>query len=427
METKQSDYLFSQAQKYMPGGVNSPVRAFRSVNMNPLVIARAQGSRVFDADSNELIDYVCSWGPLILGHSHPEVIEAICKAAGDGTSYGACCQGEIVLARLLCDAFPAMEKVRLVNSGTEATMSAVRLARAFTGRDKIIKFEGCYHGHADSFLIKAGSGLLTTGVPTSPGVPRSFLEQTIVCRYNDLESVKKAFMQSGPNIAAVIVEPIAANMGLVKPKPGFLKGLRDITSLYGSLLIFDEVITGFRTCYGGVQNQLQIEPDLTTLGKIIGGGLPVGAYGGKNEIMKRIAPEGDVYQAGTLSGNPLAMAAGAATLQLLQNSEVYEELEEITSEMTEQFRNLCRLCKVDCSINQYGSMFSMFFTSQEVVDYETVLSCDTDKYAHFFKGMLEAGVYFPPSQFEVCFVSSAHGQRDFDHTIQAVSQALRLL
>jgi glutamate-1-semialdehyde 2,1-aminomutase len=264
-------------------------------------------------------------------------------------------------------------------------------------------------------------------VATSPGVPRSFLEQTIVCKYNDLESVKKAFMQSGPNIAAVIVEPIAANMGLVKPKPGFLQGLRDITSLYGSLLIFDEVITGFRTCYGGVQNQLQIKPDLTTLGKIIGGGLPVGAYGGRQEIMNRVAPAGDVYQAGTLSGNPLAMAAGAATLKLLRNEEFYDDLDEKTAQHTDQINNLCRLHKVDCCINQQGSIFSIFFTNQDVIDYESVLSCDTDQYASFFKGMLEAGVYFPPSQYEVCFVSSAHAQRDLEHTVQAVSQALRLV
>jgi len=427
LDTKKSQKLFSQANQYMPGGVNSPVRACKAVGVTPLMIQKGQGSAIYDVDGNQFIDYICSWGPLILGHSHPEVINAICDAAQDGTSFGACCEKEIELTQLICQAFPAIEKVRLVNSGTEATMSAVRLARAFTGRDKIIKFEGCYHGHADTFLIKAGSGLLTTGVPTSAGVPKSFIEQTLVCKYNDLESVKKAFMQSGPNIAAVIVEPIAANMGLVPPKPGFLEGLREITRLYGSLLIFDEVITGFRSCYGGVQTLTGIKPDLTTLGKIIGGGLPVGAYGGKKEIMNRVAPEGDVYQAGTLSGNPLAMAAGIATLQKLQETGFYDRLRESANQLTEQLQKLFAVNNIECTINKSGSMFSIFFTEHEVYDFESVLSCDTEIYARFYRGLLQAGIYFPPSQFEVCFLSGAHSPGDIRKTVTAVEQAINAI
>ncbi|MDD4802393.1 MAG: glutamate-1-semialdehyde 2,1-aminomutase [Syntrophomonas sp.] len=427
MDIRKSEQLFRKAQKYMPGGVNSPVRAFKSVGLDPLVIKKGQGSKIYDVNDNEFIDYVCSWGPLILGHCHPEVIEAICAAAREGTSYGACCEKEIELAQLICEAFPAMDKVRLVNSGTEAAMSAIRLARAYTGRDKIVKFEGCYHGHADSFLIKAGSGMLTAGVPTSPGVPKSLVEQTLVCRFNDLDSVKKAFMQSGPNIAAVIVEPIAANMGLVNPQPGFLEGLREITSRYGSLLIFDEVITGFRVCYGGVQTLKNIKPDLTTLGKIIGGGLPVGAYGGKKEIMNRVAPEGDVYQAGTLSGNPLAMAAGIASLQKLQANDFYESLASKACDLTERLQSSFAAHDINCAINRNSSLFSVFFTEQKVYDYESVLSCDTRKYALFYRNLLQAGVYFPPSQFEVCFVSAAHSDEDVDNTVKAVNKALDII
>ncbi|MCX5780895.1 MAG: glutamate-1-semialdehyde 2,1-aminomutase [Firmicutes bacterium] len=427
MDTSKSEQLFNRAKKYMPGGVNSPVRAFKAVGMNPLMIKKALGSKIYDVDGNQFIDYVCSWGPLILGHSHPEVVQAICAAAQNGTSYGACCEQEIELAQMICEAFPAIDKVRLVNSGTEATMSAVRLARAFTSRDKIIKFEGCYHGHADSFLIKAGSGLLTSGIPNSAGVPKAFIEQTLVCKYNDLESVKKAFMQSGPNIAAVIVEPIAANMGLVTPNPGFLEGLREITRLYGSLLIFDEVITGFRIGYGGVQTETGIGPDLTTLGKIIGGGLPVGAYGGRREIMDRVAPSGDVYQAGTLSGNPLAMGAGIATLKRLQSPDFYARLAVQTICLTDRLQDIFSAHGVECTINRSGSMFSIFFTEQRVFDYESVLSCDTAKYARFFRGLLQAGIYFPPSQFEVCFLSGAHSQDDLDKTAEAVHIALNTI
>lgn len=427
MDTRKSERLFNEAQKYMPGGVNSPVRAFKSVGLHPLIINRGYGSKIYDEDGNEFIDYVCSWGPLILGHSRPEIVQAIGSAAENGASFGACCAAEIELAKQICEAFPAMDKVRLVNSGTEATMSAVRLARAYTGRDKIIKFEGCYHGHSDSFLIKAGSGLLTTGIPTSPGVPKSFIDQTIVCRYNDLESVKKAFMVSGPDIAAVIIEPVAANMGLINPKPGFLQGLRDITRLYGSLLIFDEVITGFRVCYGGVQTNLGIEPDLTTLGKIIGGGLPVGAYGGKKELMDLIAPQGEVYQAGTLSGNPVAMAAGITTLRLLKEFNPYEKIEKLTTRLTSSLQSLIESYDLDCTLNQCGSMFSLFFSDGLIYDYDTVLRCDTRKYARFFQQMLYSGVYLPPSQFEVCFVSDAHTEEDIDKTLQSLEESLAVL
>ena len=427
LETKQSERLFIEAQKYMPGGVNSPVRAFKSVGMHPLMVDKGLGSKLYDIDGNEFIDYVCSWGPLILGHSHPEIVRAICAAAEEGTSFGACSPLEIQLAQIICAAFPSIDKVRLVNSGTEATMSAVRLARAVTGRDKIIKFEGCYHGHADSFLIKAGSGLLTTGIPTSSGVPKSFIDQTVVCKYNDLESVRKAFMLMGPDIAAVIVEPVAANMGLVNPKPGFLQGLRDITRSYGSLLIFDEIITGFRVCYGGVQTQIDIDPDLTTLGKIIGGGLPVGAYGGKGEIMERIAPQGDVYQAGTLSGNPIAMAAGATALSLLKELNPYPGIEARTNRLTEGISNITRKYQLDCCLNQCGSMFSLFFAEPPVYDYESVLKCDTIKYAGYFRQMLQAGIYLPPSQFEVCFVSAAHTEEDIDKTLEAMDFCLQAI
>ncbi len=427
MNTSESERLFKIAQKYMPGGVNSPVRAFKSVNMSPLMIKEGRGSKIIDADDNQIIDYVCSWGPLILGHSDPEIIEEICAAAHEGTSFGACCARETELTQLICEAFPAIDKVRLVNSGTEATMSAVRLARACTGRDKIIKFEGCYHGHADTFLIKAGSGLLTTGIPTSAGVPRTVIDQTLVCRYNDLESVKKAFMVYGPDIAAVIVEPIAANMGLVNPMPGFLEDLRDITRAYGSLLIFDEVITGFRVGYGGVQTQLGIQPDLTTLGKIIGGGLPVGAYGGRQSLMDRVAPQGDVYQAGTLSGNPLAMAAGAATLKKLQDSSLYSYIQGLNDQLINELQTIIKNTNMECTINQNGSMFSIFFTAQAVNDYETVLNCDTGKYERFFRSMLQSGIYFPPSQFEVCFISAAHTAEDIKQTAEAINKAWQSL
>ncbi|MEQ8173600.1 MAG: glutamate-1-semialdehyde 2,1-aminomutase [Syntrophomonadaceae bacterium] len=423
MKFDHSSALFEEAKSLIPGGVNSPVRAFKAVGMNPLFIREAHGSKVIDVDGNEYIDYIGSWGPLILGHSHPAVVKAVQEAAAAGTSYGAPCPAEIDLARMIVSAFPSIEKVRMVSSGTEATMSAVRLARAYTGRSKIIKFEGCYHGHGDSFLIKAGSGLLTAGVPSSPGVPRELAELTLIAAYNDLESVQRLLDEHGSQVAAIIVEPIAGNMGLVLPEPGFLQGLRDLTREYGALLIFDEVISGFRLCFGGYQNIVDIKPDLTTLGKIIGGGLPVGAYGGRREIMERIAPEGDVYQAGTLSGNPLAMAAGLATLKILFDDPPYGRLDEWGRTITDSIA--ANLSQRDCSfaINRIGSMFSLFFTGRKVKAFEDVMSCDTELYARFYRALIRGGVYFPPSQFEVCFVSQAHSKNDLEETVQALDRA----
>ena len=422
-----SKQLFSQAQSLIPGGVNSPVRAFKAVGTDPLFIDRASGCRVVDVDGNNYIDYVCSWGPLILGHSHPQVVEAIVQAASKGTSYGAPCLPELELAAMICEAFPSIDKVRLVNSGTEATMSAIRLARAFTGRDRIVKFEGCYHGHADAFLIKAGSGLLTSGVPTSPGIPPELAAYTLVAAYNDLSSVEALFEEQGGDIAAIIVEPVAGNMGLVLPESGFLEGLREITTRYGSLLIFDEVISGFRVTYGGYQNLAGIKPDLTTLGKIIGGGLPVGAYGGRREIMDMVAPQGPVYQAGTLSGNPLAMAAGVTTLKILQSSNVYTELERRCARLTDGLGQGFAQFGENVAINRLGSMFSVFFTSRQVNTHEAVMSCDTGRYAAYFRAMLQRGVYYPPAQFEVSFVSMAHRDEDIEETITAARRALELL
>lgn len=425
MLTEKSSQLYKKACHYIPGGVNSPVRAFKSVGLTPLFIDHASGARIYDVDGNEFIDYVCSWGPLILGHSHPQVLEAISAAACKGTSFGAPCEKEIELAELICQAIPSVEQVRMVNSGTEATMSAIRLARAFTGRDKIVKFEGCYHGHADSFLIKAGSGLLTEGKPNSPGIPEDVAAHTLIASYNDTESVQQLFERFGSEIAAVIVEPVAGNMGLVLPEADFLHALRKITRDNGSLLIFDEVITGFRLTYGGFQNIIDISPDLTTMGKIIGGGLPVGAYGGKKEIMERISPQGDVYQAGTLSGNPLAMAAGAATLKILKDNDWYDRMEVLTHLLTGKIRNVLEDNDLYFSINSIGSLFSVFFTSREVVDYEAVQSCDVDLYARFYKKLLQQGVYFPPSQFEVCFLSCAHELDDINYTVEAFERALK--
>lgn len=424
MERTKSEQLFARAQDLIPGGVNSPVRAFKAVGMNPVFVKSGKGSKIYDVDGNEYIDYVGSWGPLILGHSHPEVVEAICQAAQRGTSYGAPCEGEVELAELITNAIPSMEKIRMVNSGTEATMSAIRLARAYTGRNKIVKFEGCYHGHADAFLLKAGSGLLTAGVPSSPGVPEAVIQDTLIARYNDLESVKKVFKEWGRDIAAVIVEPIAGNMGLVLPDIEFLKGLRSMTEFNGSLLIFDEVISGFRICYGGFQNYSNISPDLTTLGKIIGGGLPVGAYGGRKEIMDRVAPNGDVYQAGTLSGNPLAMAAGTATLRILKDNDWYDRLEVMTYVLTTQVKSAFENHDFYYSINRLGSMFCIFFTNEDVHCYESVMKCDTQKYAEFYRELLKEGVYLPPAQFEVSFLSCAHDLNDIEKTVAAVNRAL---
>ncbi|HBQ27467.1 MAG TPA: glutamate-1-semialdehyde-2,1-aminomutase [Syntrophomonas sp.] len=424
MKRENSEELFAKAQKLMPGGVNSPVRAFKSVGLNPVFIKQASGSKIYDVDGNEYIDYVGSWGPLILGHTHPQVVETICQAAQRGTSYGAPCEGEIELAQLITEAIPSIERVRMVNSGTEATMSAIRLARAYTGKNKIVKFEGCYHGHADAFLLKAGSGLLTAGVPSSPGVPDNVVQDTLVARYNDLDSVIKVFQEWGQEIAAVIVEPVAGNMGLVPSELEFLQGLRSITELNGSLLIFDEVISGFRICYGGFQNYCNVTPDLTTLGKIIGGGLPVGAYGGCKEIMEQVAPSGDVYQAGTLSGNPLAMAAGATTLKILKDNDWYDRLEVMSYVLTTQLKSAFEDHELYYNINRLGSMFCIFFTESDVDNYEAVMSCDTQKYAQFYRELLKEGIYLPPAQFEVSFLSCAHNLEDVDKTIAAVNRAL---
>jgi len=424
MKTNRSKELFEQACLVIPGGVNSPVRAFKAVGGYPVFIKQGQGARLTDVDGNEYIDYMLSFGPLILGHSHPSIVEAIILAAQNGTSYGATCEAELELAQMICKAIPSMEKVRMVNSGTEATMSAIRLARAFTGRDKIVKFEGCYHGHGDSFLIKAGSGLLTANIPMSPGIPKALLDHTLVCNFNDIDSVRKVFAECGREIAAVIVEPVPANMGLVLPIPGFLQELREITNEAGSILIFDEVITGFRTCFGGVQNSFMVKPDLTTLGKIIGGGLPVGAYGGRADIMNRVAPEGDVYQAGTLSGNPLAMAAGLATLKVLQEKDWYDRLEVLSYQLCGKLRTVFEEHGLCYSINHLSSMFTVFFTEEEVWNYETVKTCDVDRFGRFHHALMDQGIYFPPSQFETCFLSCAHEISNIDQTVNAVNNAL---
>ncbi|MDD3852363.1 MAG: glutamate-1-semialdehyde 2,1-aminomutase [Syntrophomonadaceae bacterium] len=427
MNTDRSEEMFRIACQYMPGGVNSPVRAFKAVKGNPIFIKEARGSQVIDVDGNAYIDYVGSWGPLILGHSHPQVIEAICSMATKGTSFGAPYEAEIELASLISAAIPSIEMIRMVNSGTEAAMSAIRLARAYTGRDKIVKFEGCYHGHADSFLIKAGSGLLTSGVPTSPGVPARTAELTLIATYNDLQSVIDLFNEHGQEIAAVIIEPVAGNMGLVIPDSEFLHGLRQLTLKYGSLLIFDEVITGFRACYGGFQNIVAIKPDLTILGKIIGGGLPVGAYGGSREIMKQVAPQGDVYQAGTLSGNPLAMTAGVETLKILAENDWYDRLEVLTYYLIGKLKTVFENHGLYYEINRLASMFTVFFTEELVDNYTAVLNCDTEKYGAFHQALLNEGVYFPPAQFETCFLSCAHDMDDANKTIEAVNRALSII
>ncbi|MEW6726324.1 MAG: glutamate-1-semialdehyde 2,1-aminomutase [Bacillota bacterium] len=417
--------LFETARKYIPGGVNSPVRAFKAVGGDPVFIARAQGSRVWDVDGNEYIDYVASWGPLILGHGHPSVLAAVWEAAQKGTSYGAPTELEIELARLIVEALPGVEMVRMVNSGTEATMSALRLARAYTGRDKIVKFEGCYHGHADHLLVKAGSGALTLGVPTSPGVPADVAGSTIVVGYNHLDEVQEVFNRHPEEIAAVIVEPVAGNMGVVLPEEGFLEGLRELTTRYGSLLIFDEVITGFRVAYGGAQTVFNVVPDLTCLGKIIGGGLPVGAYGGRWEIMSMVSPEGPVYQAGTLSGNPVAMAAGIATLQALAQPGLYEQLDKMGARLAEGMADAARQAGVPVSQNRIGSMLCTFLTSEPVRDFAGAMTSDTALYGRLFRGLLDAGVYIAPAQFEAMFVSAAHNAEDLDRTVEAFRRCLK--
>jgi glutamate-1-semialdehyde 2,1-aminomutase len=417
--------LFQQAQQLIPGGVNSPVRAFKSVNLQPPFIQRGAGARVYDVDGNVYIDYVGSWGPLILGHAHPQVVAAVQQAAADGCSFGAPTEREVRLAQMIVEAFPAMEMVRMVNSGTEATMTAIRLARGYTGRDMILKFAGCYHGHADSLLVKAGSGAMTFGVPDSPGVPADLARHTLTVPYNDLAAVRQALEQHAGQVAGVIVEPAAGNMGLVPPAPGFLEGLRQVTREHGTLLIFDEVITGFRVAYGGMQTLYDIAPDLTALGKVIGGGLPVGAYGGSRAIMEHMSPVGPVYQAGTLSGNPLAMAAGLATLDLLRTAPPYTALQERTAYLVEETGKAARRCGVPVYITSLGSMFTVFFSRQAVVNFDTASGCDIPTFRRYFAAMLQAGIYLAPSQFETGFLSTAHTDDDLETTVRAGAAALQ--
>jgi glutamate-1-semialdehyde 2,1-aminomutase len=424
---KKSEELFRKAKISIPGGVNSPVRAFNSVGMNPLYIDHGKGSKIYDADGNEYIDYVCSWGPLILGHCEPRIQEALIRAAAKGTSFGACTEIEVRFASLICDIYPSIEKIRMVNSGTEATMSAVRLARGYTGKNKIIKFDGCYHGHGDSFLIKAGSGVLTFGIPGSPGITPETAGNTLIAQYNDIESVKELIHNNREGIAALIVEPIMANAGMVTPRKDFLKELREVTAAEGILLIFDEVITGFRIGPGGAQEYYGIKPDLTTLGKIIGGGLPVGAFGGKKEIMDYLAPDGPVYQAGTLSGNPLAMAAGFEAVSILKENRVYEKLEKLGARLEAGLRSNLDKLSVPYSFNRVGSLFGLAFTDRKVVDLETSMSSDAKLYAAYFKEMLKRGVYMAPSAFEVGFISAAHSEEDIDYTVEAVFRSLNTI
>jgi len=419
-----SQQLFQQALLRIPGGVNSPVRAFRAVGGDPIFIDHGRGSHVTSVDGQSYIDYVMSWGPLILGHAHPEVVDEITRAARGGTSFGACTEAEVRLAERITEAFPSIERVRLTSSGTEATMSALRVARAATGRDKILKFEGCYHGHADSLLVKAGSGVATLGLPDSPGVPRALAEITITNMYNDLGALIAAFMAYGPELAAVIVEPVAGNMGCVPPQPGFLEMLRQLTTQHGAILIFDEVITGFRVARGGVQELYGIRPDLTTLGKIIGGGLPVGAYGGKAELMDLVAPAGPVYQAGTLSGNPLAVAAGLKTLEVISHPGFYEHLEDMSAQLEAGLVRAAHDAKVPLTVNRVGSMLTAFFAAGPVEDYSAARRADTARFARFFRVLLERGIYWPPSQFECAMLSAAHSREDVEHTIAAAGEAL---
>ena len=415
--------LFEEAQRYIPGGVNSPVRAFKGVGGEPLFILRAEGAHIYDSAGRRYIDYVGSWGPMLAGHAHPRVLEAVRAAAADGLSFGAPTELETRLARRICELMPSIEMVRMVNSGTEATMSAIRLARGYTGRDTILKFEGCYHGHSDSLLVKAGSGALTLGVPTSPGVPAALAAHTLTLPYNDAASLKAAFDAYGGELACVIVEPVAGNMNCVPPLPGFLETLRELCTRNDCLLIFDEVMTGFRVAKGGAQALYGIRPDLTTLGKVIGGGMPVGAFGGRREVMQKLAPLGPVYQAGTLSGNPVAMAAGLATLELLEEQGFHARLAGRTRELTEGLAAAARKAGVPFSTNQVCGMFGLFFTDvNPVTNYAEVMACDVERFRRFFHGMLAEGVYFAPSAFEAGFVSSAHGDAEIRSTVEAAGR-----
>lgn len=425
MAGRKSRMLFEEAKKHMPGGVNSPVRAFRSVGGEPLFIRRAKGSKIYDADGKAYIDYVLSWGPMILGHAHPRVTSALKKAVSDGTSFGAPTELEVTLAKMVKKAVPSIEMLRMVSSGTEATMSAIRAARGFTGRDKILKFDGCYHGHADSLLVKAGSGVATFGLPDSPGVPADLAAHTLTVAYNDLSAVRDVLSREGERIACIIVEPVAGNMGCVPPEPGFLEGLRRLSDEYGIVLIFDEVMTGFRVAFGGAQQLYNIKPDLTCLGKIIGGGMPVGCYGGRREIMEKIAPIGPIYQAGTLSGNPVAMTAGIETLKLLQRPGVYKALEKTSAELEKGLRAAAEEAGIPVTINRVESMFTAFFTDRKVTDFASAKTSDTDRFGRFFRLMLGLGVNLAPSQFEAAFLSLAHTKADVSKTIEAARKAFK--
>ncbi len=414
-----SEHLFVEAQQYIPGGVNSPVRAFRGVGGTPIFFKRGAGAWLYDEDNHRYIDYVGSWGPMIAGHAHPAVVRAVRDAAANGLSFGAPTAIETVMARRIQELVPSMELVRMCNSGTEATMSAIRLARGCTGRDKIVKFEGCYHGHSDSLLVKAGSGALTLGVPTSPGVPAALAAQTVTLTYNNLGQVQQAFAEIGADIAGVIVEPVAGNMNCIPPAPGFLHGLRELCDQYGSVLIFDEVMTGFRVAPGGAQELYQVKPDLTTLGKIIGGGMPVGAFGGRRTIMERLAPLGPIYQAGTLSGNPVAMAAGLATLDLIAAPGFHADLAAKTQRLCDGLVAAAREAGIPLTANHVGGMFGIFFTSETVTSYAQAVACDVERFKAFFHGMLAEGVYLAPSAFEAGFMSSAHSEEDIEATLAA--------
>lgn len=424
MKYEKSKKLFDRALKVIPGGVNSPVRACRSVGRDPIFIAHAEGCLVFDEDGNSFIDYIGSWGPMILGHRHPAVIEAISRVLKRGTSFGAPIDLEIKLAEMIIDAVPSIEMVRMVNSGTEATMSAIRLARGFTGRDTIVKFDGCYHGHADALLVEAGSGVATLSIPGSPGVPKSFVAHTLSLPYNDIDGIKKIMGEQGDKIACIIVEPVAGNMGLVTPVDGFLETLRELSEKNGSILIFDEVMTGFRVAFGGAQSLYEISPDVTCLGKIIGGGLPVGAYGGRREIMEHIAPHGPVYQAGTLSGNPLAMAAGIETLTQLMKPGFYEALDEKAGHLATGLEQAAENAGIDVIGARIGSMLGLFFNEKSVLNFDDAKASDLEMFSAFYNGMLQKGVYIAPSQFEALFVSAAHGRGHIDATIKAAEEVM---
>lgn len=427
MKRERSRELFAEAQKLIPGGVNSPVRAFKSVGGEPVFMYRGSGCLLYDVDGNEYIDYVLSWGPMIVGHAHPQVTNALREAVSRGTSFGTPTEPEVELAGMVNKAFPSMELVRMVSSGTEAAMSAIRLARGYTGRDKILKFEGCYHGHADSLLVKAGSGVTTLGIPDSPGVPADLAKNTITVPFNDLEAVRKVMEADGSNIACIIAEPVPGNMGVVPPAEGFLNGLRDITTEYGSLLIFDEVMSGFRVAYGGAQELYGITPDLTCLGKVIGGGLPVGAYGGRRDIMEKIAPLGPVYQAGTLSGNPVAMTAGIETLKILSQPGTYERLESLSEQLSAGIKGAADAAGIPVYNTRVGSMVCTFFTETPVTDYASAKKSDTVRFGKFFISMLEEGVYLAPSQFEAAFLSTAHNEAYIEKTISSAYRAFKTL